>query len=51
MALSGHKTISVLRRYNRVTEEELAAIKWPERESIDEAKATVQSGDSTPLGG
>jgi len=34
MALSGHKTMSCLKRYNLVTEDELAKIKWPEQGRI-----------------
>jgi integrase len=45
MALSGHKTISVFKRYNLVTEEELAQVKWPSYENRSEAKAVAQSGD------
>ncbi len=33
MAISGHRTTSVFRRYNVVTEEELQGVKWKTEES------------------
>jgi hypothetical protein len=39
MALSGHKTIFVSKRYNLVPEEELAGIKWPTQRSVGKEKS------------
>jgi hypothetical protein len=44
MAMSGHKTISVFKRYNPVTEEELSQVRWPPSESVGENKSGVNQG-------
>ena len=35
MAISGHKTMSVFKRYNLVTEEELSQVKWLDEDTRD----------------
>jgi integrase len=42
MALSGHKTMSCFKRYNLVTEEELAGIKWPAHGDLNDSKNEAQ---------
>ena len=37
MAISGHKTMSVFKRYNLVTEEELSKVSWRDQPETGEA--------------
>jgi integrase len=43
MALSGHRTMSVFKRYNLVTEEELTKIKWPAHGDLNDSNNESQS--------
>jgi len=49
MAMSGHKTISVFKRYNLVTEEELAGIKWPTPLQSNEIKKGLRGQEGGSL--
>jgi hypothetical protein len=50
IGLSSHKTMLCFKRYNLVTEDELAQIKWPFYGNSGEAKEAAQSGDNRPGG-
>jgi integrase len=41
MAMSGHRTMSVFKRYNLADEDELSKIKWPSRDNLIENKSSV----------
>jgi integrase len=45
MALSGHKTMSVFKRNNLVTGDELAGIKWPAQGSVGEEKSDANQAN------
>ena len=50
MAISGHRTTSVFRRYNVVTEEELQKVKWKPDEKIGVHIGVHQPRKSSEIG-
>ncbi len=51
MAISGHKTMSVFKRYNLVTEDELSQVIWPESVHIDGTMDTYMDTDEKKVTG
>ena len=45
LAMSGHKTISVLKRLNLVTEEELSQIKWPTQKAAEKEESDISQSN------
>jgi integrase len=51
MAISGHKTMSVFKRYNLVTEDEFSQVIWPESVHIDGTMDTYMDTDEKKVTG